>query len=120
MRRKLWYDLIFYKQDLLRHTNDGENLCQTINPIVLRLLQFPIPDEIRCIYWAIALDIRSYYNSGYFSNLQNKSDSIPEKTKKLIKDDLGRPEGGYSIKFDGVEKVLVGLIVMLSHFHRYD
>lgn len=108
LRRKIWYDIIFYKRFLIpRHTNTHEDIPQTISPIILRLLQFPIPDEIRCFYWAIALDIGSHYTGGYFSDLQNKLNLIPNDSMKMIKDDLRRPEEGYPSESSHVEKVLV-------------
>ena len=102
IRRTLWYDLIFYKSDLIpcqcQNLND---LPKRVHPTVLRLLQYPIPDELRCFYWALSLGVFDRYENGYFSIIHNKQASIPDSNLRVIEADLKRMD----ISHEEYEKV---------------
>lgn len=61
-----------------------------MHPTILRLLHYPIPDEIRCYYWAIALDVAQYHQKGYFSNLLKDQNRVPQRGISHINDDVKR------------------------------
>ena len=64
----------------------------SIHPTILRLIRYPIPDEIRCFLWSEFLGVRNSYEIGYYSIIRNKQSSIPSSALNLIEADLRRME----------------------------
>lgn len=60
--------------------------------MVLRLLQYPIPEEIRCFLWSEFLSVRDSYVIGYYSIIRNKQYGIPANSLSVIEADLRRME----------------------------
>lgn len=89
----MWYDILFYKFHILSNNQSKEGLCgSSIHPTVIRLLRYPIPDEIRCFIWSEFLGVRISYVIGYYSIIRNKQYAIPSNSLSVIEADLRRME----------------------------
>ena len=84
---------MFYKLNLLSDCyNKAKPNDFSIHPTILRLIRYPIPDEIRCFIWSEFLGVRNSYEIGYYSIIRNKQVSIPSSALTLIEADLRRME----------------------------
>ena len=105
-RRLLWYDIIFHKRHIITRKQKPESEHSGVNPVLLRPLQYPIPDAIRCFYWAMILGVYDRYENGYFSIVRNKQNSIPESNLRVIEADLKRMDISRE-EYDKMYSVLV-------------
>lgn len=102
--------MIFYKSDLIPCQCQNHNdVPKPVHPTVLRLLQYPIPDEIRCFYWALCFGVFDRYENGYFSIIHNKQSCIPDSNLRVIEADLKRMDISHE-EYEKVYSVLVFLI----------
>ena len=92
-RRSLWYDILFYKrQNLPKQSKSLSDSRASVDPTVLRLLNYPIAEEIRCFLWSEFLSVRDSYVIGYYSIIRNKQYGIPTNSLSVIEADLRRME----------------------------
>ena len=68
-----------------------ERSGRSIHPVVLRLLHYPIPEEIRSFVWSALLDVRhSHMPGNYYALAARINVSIPEHSLSTMKADLDR------------------------------
>ena len=68
-----------------------ERSGRSIHPVVLRLLHYPIPEEIRSFVWSALLDVRhSHMPGNYYALAARINVSIPEHSLYTMKADLNR------------------------------
>ena len=92
-RRSLWYDILFYKRETLpRQSKCISDSKSPVDPVVLRLLKYPIPEEIRCFLWSEFLSVPDSYVIGYYSIIRNKQYGTPANSLSVIEADLRRME----------------------------